>query len=85
MNLLKRLFFYPVYQELAQQYGVRGYPTIKYFPAGHKSGQAEEYDGGRTSDDIVNWALGKHVENIPPPELVQLTKQSDIKENCEEK
>jgi len=74
-----------VYQELAQQYGVRGYPTIKYFPAGVKSGQAEEYDGGRTSDDIVNWALGKHVENIPAPELVQLTKQSDMKENCEEK
>jgi len=74
-----------VHQELAQQYGVRGYPTIKYFPSGVKSGQAEEYDGGRTSDDIVNWALGKHVENIPAPELVQLTKQSDIKEQCEEK
>ena len=73
-----------VHQELAQQYGVRGYPTIKYFPAGVKSGP-EEYDGGRTSDDIVAWALGKHVENIPPPELVQITKQADIEEHCEKR
>merc|ERR1711899_229545 len=73
-----------VHQELAQQYGVRGYPTIKYFPAGVKSGP-EEYDGGRTSDDIVAWALGKHVENIPSPELVQITKQADIEEHCEQR
>ena len=34
---------------------MQGYPTIKYFPAGTK-GDAEEYDGGRTADDIVKWA-----------------------------
>ena len=49
-----------VHQELAGKYGVRGYPTIKYFPAGNK-GSAEEYDGGRTSDDIVKWALDRDV------------------------
>ena len=44
-----------VHQSLAGKYGVQGYPTIKYFPAGSK-GDAEEYDGGRTADDIVKWA-----------------------------
>ena len=43
------------HQSLAGRYGVQGYPTIKYFPAGTK-GDAEEYDGGRTADDIVKWA-----------------------------
>ena len=49
-----------VHQGLAGQYGVRGYPTIKFFPAGIK-GEAQEYDGGRTSDDIVKWALDRDV------------------------
>merc|ERR1719400_2466262 len=72
-----------VYQELAQEYGVRGYPTIKYFPAGLK-GSAEVYDGGRTSDDIVAWAMDRHVEAIPPPELVQVTSPKVLEEHCEQ-
>ena len=51
---------------------VRGYPTIKYFPGGKKDGEAEEYDGGRTSSDIVSWALEKHAQNVPPPEVYQV-------------
>ena len=35
-----------VHASLAQQYGVQGYPTIKYFPQGVKSGP-EEYNGGK--------------------------------------
>jgi protein disulfide-isomerase A6 len=38
-----------VHTQLAQRYGVQGFPTIKMFPSGKKNGQAEEYDGGRTS------------------------------------
>ena len=38
-----------VYTQLAQRYGVQGFPTIKFFPAGKKDGQAEDYNGGRTS------------------------------------
>ena len=51
---------------------VRGYPTIKFFPAGKKDGSAEDYDGGRTGSDIVNWALEKFAENIPPPEVLEV-------------
>ena len=73
-----------MYQSLAQQYGVQGYPTIKFFPAGVKS-SPEDYNGGRTADDIVNWALDHYTENIPPPELVQITNQESMTENCEQK
>ena len=42
------------------------------FPAGKKEGDAMEYDGGRTSSDIVNWATEKLAANLPPPEVVQV-------------
>lgn len=38
-----------VHTQLAQRYGVQGFPTIKFFPGGQKDGEAEDYDGGRTS------------------------------------
>lgn len=42
------------------------------FPSGKKDGEAMEYDGGRTSSDIVSWATEKLAENLPPPEVVQV-------------
>jgi len=38
-------------QSLAEDHGVRGYPTLKFF----RNGVASEYTGGRTGDEIVNW------------------------------
>lgn len=40
--------------ELAQEYGVRGYPTIKFFKGGEKA-SPKEYSAGRQADDIVTW------------------------------
>ncbi|KFA63218.1 hypothetical protein S40285_04917 [Stachybotrys chlorohalonatus IBT 40285] len=37
----------------AQEYGVKSYPTIKYFPAGSK--EAQPYEGGRTEDAFINF------------------------------
>jgi protein disulfide-isomerase A6 len=37
--------------KLSQQYGIQGYPTLKWFPKG--SNDPEDYTGGRTADTIV--------------------------------
>jgi len=42
---------------LADKFGVKGYPTLKFFPKG--ATEPEEYDGGRTADTIVKWINGK--------------------------
>jgi protein disulfide-isomerase A6 len=70
----------------AQQYGVQGYPTIKYFAGGKKDSESiADYDGGRTSADIVTWALEKYSDNISPPELIQLTSEDVAKTACQDK
>lgn len=72
-----------VHSAKASQYGIKGYPTIKFFPAGSRSASAaEEYDGGRTASDIVNWASGKAVANIPAPEVKQVTSSEVMKSHC---
>ncbi|XP_065708101.1 protein disulfide-isomerase [Patagioenas fasciata] len=40
--------------ELAQRFGVRGYPTIKFFRNGDQAAP-KEYTAGREADDIVSW------------------------------
>jgi protein disulfide-isomerase A6 len=72
-----------VHSNTAQKYGIRGYPTIKYFGPGSK--EPEDYDGGRTSSDIVQWALNKFAENAPAPELFELVEQSQLEEQCDNK
>ncbi|PIN05871.1 Thioredoxin/protein disulfide isomerase [Handroanthus impetiginosus] len=41
------------YKDLAEKYGVSGYPTLKFFPKGNKAG--EDYDGGRDLNDFVTF------------------------------
>ncbi|XP_066584291.1 protein disulfide-isomerase A6 homolog [Prorops nasuta] len=70
----------------ASQYEVRGYPTIKYFAPGKKdSDSVQEFDGGRTSSDIVNWALDKLSENVAPPEILQIVNEKALRQACEDK
>jgi len=45
---------------LAQQYDVRGYPTIKVFRAG--KAKAENYEGARSENGIVSFALSELFE-----------------------
>ncbi|KAG9459585.1 hypothetical protein H6P81_004093 [Aristolochia fimbriata] len=41
------------YKDLAEKYGVSGYPTIKFFPRANKAG--EDYEDGRDLEDFVNF------------------------------
>jgi len=41
------------YRDLAQQYEISGYPTLKWFPKNNKDGEA--YNGGRTPEDFVQF------------------------------
>jgi len=68
-----------VHPQMAQRYGVQGYPTIKYFGAGAKTSPSD-YDGGRTSADIVTWAMNKFAENAPAPDVFELTSQEKLDE-----
>lgn len=85
MKHVHKVFFYQVklgaldatvHSKKAAEYGIQGYPTIKYFPSGKKisSSSAEEYNGGRTASDIINWALEKYSTSLPPPEVKQVNK-----------
>lgn len=44
---------------MASKFNIKGFPTIKYFAPGSSASDAVDYDGGRTSDDIISWALEK--------------------------
>jgi len=41
-------------EELCQEYGVQGYPTLKYYKDGNTEG--EDYQGGRSLDDLASFA-----------------------------
>jgi len=45
------------HRDLGSRFGVKGFPTIKYFPAG--SSEPEDYNAGRTAPDIIDWVNGK--------------------------
>lgn len=71
---------------IASLYGIQGYPTIKFFPKGSTStSDAVEYDGGRTAQDIINWAEERYSDNIAAPEIIQVTSEKVITDTCEGK
>ncbi|KAL3651333.1 hypothetical protein CASFOL_004335 [Castilleja foliolosa] len=41
------------HKDLAEKYGVSGYPTLKFFPKNNKAG--DDYDGGRDLEDFVTF------------------------------
>jgi len=66
-------------QSTAQSYGIQGYPSIKmFFP----DGRVEDYNGGRTSSDIVAQGMLMFEEVAEPPELYELLSQESLDAAC---
>jgi len=55
--------------KVASEFGVSGYPTLKFF----KNGEASEYNGGRTAPEIIAW-----LEKKSGPAVNYATAASDV-------
>lgn len=40
-----------IHKDIAEKFGVKGFPTLKYF----RDGEHSEYNGGRTEATIISW------------------------------
>ncbi|KAL9248189.1 hypothetical protein vseg_021541 [Gypsophila vaccaria] len=67
------------YKDLAEKYGISGFPTLKFFPKNNKDG--EDYDGGRDLDDFVTFINEKCGTNRDAKG--QLTSKAGIIESLE--
>jgi protein disulfide-isomerase A6 len=67
-------------KELAQRYGVQGFPTIKVFLPGEETPQ--DYDGGRTDDAIVAYVHEKLADLGGGSILEQLTGPENFESGC---
>lgn len=67
-----------VHKSACNKHGVKGFPTLKWFPAG--SDKAEDYDKGRDLESLigfVNEKLGTNVKlAVAPSDVVVLTPQN---------
>lgn len=62
-----------VEKEIAQKYGVTGFPTIKVFKEGGE-GKAETYDGPRTAEGIIEFVKGDAGTANPYSKLIPTLK-----------
>jgi len=69
-------------QSLGQEFGVRGYPTIKFFKAGKRK-KPQDYQGPREASGIVQYAVDKFVASGFKMEIPQLLSSSQFKESCD--
>mmetsp|Transcript_11608 Transcript_11608/g.16793 ORF Transcript_11608/g.16793 Transcript_11608/m.16793 type:complete len:452 (-) Transcript_11608:501-1856(-) len=72
--------------ELGNQFGVKGYPTMKVFPGGdpnQTASSAQDYQGGRTAADIVRYTLAEVDRSGVPKEIPELTGPAVFNETCD--
>jgi len=64
------------HSSLGSEFGVQGFPTIKFFPKG-KASDPEEYSGGRTAEDFIAFFNQKTGSKLfiprEPSDVVDLT------------
>ena len=71
---------------LGSRFGIKGYPSIKFFPAGKKSDSSViDYSGSRDTDSMAEWGLNmKGVSASIAKFGGQLTDKAGWAEYCEE-
>ncbi len=71
-----------VHEKYSKQFGVQGFPTIKFFAPG-RTDAPETYDGGRSKEEIVAYC-SKKGEEFPstPPNVGQFVDQKDLVDRC---
>lgn len=67
-------------QQTCGEFGVRGYPTIKFF--GENKDSPEDYGGGRDLSSLSAFALGRWSKLQPAPEVHELVDQESWEEHC---
>ena len=60
-----------MFQSLCQRFNVQGFPTILFF--GSDKENPSPYEGPRSASGIEEFALDSLAENIPSPEVYELT------------
>jgi protein disulfide-isomerase A6 len=73
-----------VHTNLAQKYGIKGFPTIKVFGAGPKGAPAD-YNGPREADGIVEFALQSLEASGAPVPIHQITGSDVFTKACGDK
>jgi len=70
-------------EDLARQYGVQGFPTIKIFPGGKKNASsAKDYEGGRQMEQIAQYVLAEVDRSGIPKEIPELISADVMDEIC---
>jgi protein disulfide-isomerase A6 len=68
---------------LCQSFGVKGYPTIKYFaPQAKSPSDAQEYQGGRDESQIIKYGMDLFTKYGGDLELNQVLSQDSFKKDC---
>ena len=67
-----------IHSDLAQKFGVRGYPTIKFFRG---EDNVVDYSAGRQAEDIVNWLKKK--TGPPATDLTTAEQAKEFSESAE--
>ncbi|CAB3403471.1 unnamed protein product [Caenorhabditis bovis] len=74
-----------VHNQMAQKFGIQGFPTIKYFGPGSTDRDAIDFHGERTAQGLINFATEKATEIVPPPEIIEGISEDAVQEACSDK
>lgn len=70
-----------VHTQLAGKFKIKGFPSIKLFPAGPKK-KSQDYNGPREAQGIVEYALKTLDEAGVPIDIPQVTSKAGFDETC---